>query len=120
MPEVLAQSRALFAPVRSGHMDWLERAACRGIPMVDGYSIFFPKITKSPGRPPKSHTGAPNAEFYEEAIALCDRCPVIHDCREEYTREPIPRDGMFFGKTPQQRTRLQTRIRKYNSTQRND
>jgi hypothetical protein len=79
--------------------------------MVDGYSIFFPRIVKSAGRPPKaSHHDAPLLEFYEEAYALCVRCPVIDECRSEYTRDPIPKDGMYFGKTPSQRTRYQTEL----------
>jgi hypothetical protein len=77
--------------------------------MEDGYSIFFPKIVKSAGRPPKGHHEAPNAEFYEEAIEICSRCPVINECRIEFSRDPIPRDGMYFGKTPSQRARMKNR-----------
>jgi len=81
--------------------------------MVDGVSDFFPKIVKSPGRPRAgTHDEAPNAEFYEKAIAMCSGCTVIYDCYKEFTRDPIPRDGMYFGKTPQQRARLQTKLRK--------
>lgn len=110
MPSEGARRETKYAPIQSGHMDWLLRAACRGIPMVDGYSIFFPKIVKSPGRPPtKGHHEAPLTEFYEEAIAICARCPVINECRIEFSRDPIPRDGMYFGKTPSQRARMKNR-----------
>jgi len=112
MPSEGSQQRIKYAPIQSENNEWMLRAACRGVPMVDGYSIFFPKIVHSPGRPPrKDHHEAPLLEFYEEAYALCMRCPVIDECRTEYTRDPIPRDGMYFAKTPSQRKRLQTRMR---------
>lgn len=110
MPSEGARRETKYAPIQSERNDWLLRAACRGVPMVDGVSIFFPKIVKSPGRPPtKGHHEAPLTEFYEEAIALCSRCPVIDECRTEYTRDPIPKDGMYFGKTPSQRTRMKNK-----------
>jgi hypothetical protein len=111
MPSAGSQQKIKYAPEQTGPLEWLLRAACRGIPMVKGVSIFFPKIVKSPGRPAKGHHEPPNAEFYAEALEVCSRCPVIYDCRKEFTREPIPRDGMFFGKTPSQRARLQSKIR---------
>lgn len=106
MPSEGARKDTKYAPMQSDHMDWLLRAECRGIPMVNGYSIFFPEIVKSPGRPPKGHHEAPLAEFYEEAIEVCSRCTVIHECQTEFSRDPIPRDGMYFGKTPVQRARM--------------
>jgi uncharacterized C2H2 Zn-finger protein len=113
MPSEGSKQRTKYAPEQSEGTEWMLRAACRGTPMVDGHSIFFPKIVKSPGIPREgSHDEAPNAVYYQEAIALCSRCDVIYDCEKEYTREPIPRDGMYFGKTPTQRVRLQSKIRK--------
>jgi hypothetical protein len=79
--------------------------------MVKGVSIFFPNIVKSAGRPRKGHEEAPLTQFYLEAIEYCSRCPVIYECEQEFTREPIPRDGMFFGKTPVQRARLQSKLK---------
>jgi hypothetical protein len=110
MPSKDSQQKIKYAPIQSEDTEWMLGAACRGVPMVDGYSIFFPKIVHSPGRPAKaSHHDAPLLEFYEEAYALCMRCPVINECRTEYIRDPIPKDGMYFGKTPSQRTRLRNK-----------
>jgi hypothetical protein len=109
MPSEGAREQTKYAPIRSENTEWVLMAACRGVPMVDGHSIFFPKIVKSAGRPPKGHHEAPLTEFYEEAIEICARCPVIDECRTEYSRDPIPKDGMYFGKTPSQRTRLRNK-----------
>lgn len=114
MPNEGARRETKYAPVQLDTTEWMLRAACRGVPMVKGVSIFFPKIVKSAGRPRNNHEEAPLTEFYQDAIEYCSRCPVIHECEREFTRDPIPRDGMFFGKTPIQRTRLQTRMNKGN------
>lgn len=68
-------------------MTWQERAACIGAPL----DWFFP---------PSTANGI--TDQYKLARELCARCPVVERCGQ-YAIDNHCRDGMFGGKTPQER-----------------
>lgn len=87
-----------------GLLGWMDRAACKDHPMINGVSIFFP-INQMPLDPHEDLKKRDKAKYYA-ARQVCNSCPVIAECKAEYNKEPIPRLGMYFGKTPRERENL--------------
>lgn len=71
-------------------MDWLERAACRGMDP----EIFFPSQGMD-GR---------------EAKAICATCPVTQECLD-YAESNKERIGVFGGMTAQERNRRRRKLK---------
>jgi hypothetical protein len=69
---------------------WRHRAACRDGKVED----FFPK---------HDHVAA-----QAKSRALCNVCPVIAECKEEWKRMPVAmqRHGMWFGTTDTERRQM--------------
>ena len=57
---------------------WFLRAACKGMPLY----LFFP-LQKNHG--------------YVRARAVCNRCPVILECRADAFKHDDPKRNMTFG-----------------------
>ncbi len=83
------------SPSNTLSLDWQDYAACRKMPVSDVEDVFFQGHKTSDGR-----------GRYLKAIEICKACPVIRECRREFTQDPIPQYGVFFGKTPMERQKL--------------
>lgn len=76
--------------------DWAERAACRG---VDDEIFFPPGVDGShKGRPPTARMD----KDWEDARAVCRRCPVRLECLE-FALATGQEYGMWGGLTPPER-----------------
>jgi WhiB family redox-sensing transcriptional regulator len=83
----------------TGIPEWYDQAACIG--MSD---LFFPE-TLSQGRP--------RDDASDEAIAICNVCPVINDCAHYALGQPNAQDpyGIWGGMTARQRKNMRRRRR---------
>ena len=72
---------AIADVVISRRAEWRQRAACVGAPIT----LFFPTLNRP--------------SDLSQAKALCGRCPVIEDCREEWQSMPGPmrNHGVWWG-----------------------
>lgn len=75
--------------------DWTSRAACSGV----STAVMFPTITM--GRNSRQRL----EQASRDAKALCQRCPVIDECKALWVEIGRPTDGVWFGKTAQERRR---------------
>ena len=79
------------------NMDWMQRAACRGVDT----KVFFPSVEAGDSK------AYPYRYHYEEALKVCDPCPVKAECRkyvesfERSNRQYL--FGVFGNMTPTQR-----------------
>lgn len=73
---------------RSADLGWTEQAACYG----QDTQLWF----AGDGRNSRSSTT-------QQAIAICDGCPVRADCLQYALEIPTPWHGIFGGMTPQER-----------------
>jgi WhiB family redox-sensing transcriptional regulator len=74
------------------HLDWFDDALCRGMKTT----IFFPETA----------VGVSTAGIYDEAVKICERCPVAEKCLAyamECETNDIRRYGVWGGKTPRER-----------------
>ena len=87
---VLARSVAYSWSPRDDPADWVDLAACAGVPV----DVFFPA----------------RGESYSAAKAICAACPVIERCRDEIDRIEAHMPfadaaGLYAGETPGARRR---------------
>ena len=74
------------------HSGWFDSALCRGMKT----SIFFPDTA----------VGVSTAGIYNEAVKVCERCPVAEKCLAyamECETNDVRRYGVWGGKTPRER-----------------
>lgn len=88
-------------------MTWRHAAACAGTDP----DIFYPVPETPPGRRPAQ----PKPDYYEQARAICAKCPVRDQCLTEAMAEESGnaagnRHGMRGGLSPSERYRLPWRI----------
>lgn len=88
-------------------MTWRHAAACAGTDP----DIFYPVPETPPGRRPAQ----PKPDYYEQARAICAKCPVRDQClteamAEESGQGSFSRWGMRGGLTPRERYTLPWRI----------
>jgi hypothetical protein len=74
---------ARLAKKANGNMDWADEAACKDTPL----DIWFTEL---------------GFHADQEAIRICNRCPVINQCRD-YAINNDQTDGIWGGMTPDQR-----------------
>ena len=78
-----------YIPLTAARRSWLDEAACVGCAHPDGFHAGK--------RTPRAHV--------EEALALCESCPVRRDCRRvSFSRDDLY--GIWGGTTEEQREQL--------------
>ena len=79
--------------------EWMDRAACAGMP----WGFFFAEDFERPAK------AAKRAEDHLIGLGVCVNCPVREDCLEEAISDPNLDYGIRGGLTSQQRRAIRRR-----------
>lgn len=85
--------------------DWRDEAACRDVPEGMTRAQWVKVFVRNKLPEPRTYT-----QSYARARAVCERCPVLDDCRE-YALSEGELYGMWGGLSPNERKDLRREMR---------